>query len=71
MPKTFGNYLRSIRERRRMTLKQVSDKSGVHISTVSRIERDAQDPTLNGTLIPISKALGLSVVTLLRNFSNQ
>ena len=71
MPKSFGSYLRGVRERRGMTLKQVADKSGVHISTVSRIERDAQDPALHGTLVPISKALGMGVVTLLRNYNKQ
>lgn len=43
--KSFGTYLRSIRESYHMTLKEVSDKIGTDISLLAKIERSERHPT--------------------------
>lgn len=43
--KSFGTYLRSIRESSNMTLKEVSDKIGTDISLLAKIERSERHPT--------------------------
>jgi len=42
---TFGEYLRYLRESKRLTLKQVAKEIGMDISLLSKIERDERQPT--------------------------
>jgi len=46
-PVSFGSELRQLRKARRMTLKDLAAASGVSVSHLSAIERDAVSPSLN------------------------
>jgi transcriptional regulator with XRE-family HTH domain len=51
-----------------MTLLDVAERCpGMHLSTLSRIERGEIDPSLESQLIPIAHALGLTLSALLTN----
>ncbi len=52
----LGNRLSSLRKRKRMTLDELSSKSGVSKSILSQIERDLSNPTVS-TISRIAKAL--------------
>jgi transcriptional regulator with XRE-family HTH domain len=56
--------LREIRERRRLTLRDLARSSGVGVATLVRLEAEAYDPRLS-TLRKLAKALRVSVPTLL------
>jgi transcriptional regulator with XRE-family HTH domain len=56
--------LREIRERRRLTLRDLARSSGVGVATLVRLEAEAFDPRLS-TLRKLAKALRVSVSTLL------
>jgi len=53
----LGNRLSSLRKRKKMTLDDLSAKSGVSKSILSQIERDLSNPTVT-TISRISVALG-------------
>ena len=53
----LGNRLSSLRKRKKMTLDDLSAKSGVSKSILSQIERDLSNPTVT-TISRISEALG-------------
>ena len=53
----LGNRLSSLRKRKKMTLHDLSAKSGVSKSILSQIERDLSNPTVT-TISRISDALG-------------
>ena len=53
----LGNRLSSLRKRKKMTLDDLSAKSGVSKSILSQIERDLSNPTVT-TISRISDALG-------------
>ena len=53
----LGNRLSSLRKRKKMTLDDLSAKSGVSKSILSKIERDLSNPTVT-TISRISDALG-------------
>ena len=53
----LGNRLSSLRKRKKMTLDDLSAKSGVSKSILSQIERDMSNPTVT-TISRISDALG-------------
>ena len=44
---SFGGEVRQLRKARRLTLKQLSEKSGVSLSHLSAIERNASKPSLD------------------------
>jgi len=57
----IGDFLRSLREKNNLTLKDLSDKSGVGQSTISDIETgNSKSPRMN-TLSKLAKALGVSI----------
>jgi transcriptional regulator with XRE-family HTH domain len=47
MPGRLGANLREARERLGFTQEQVADRSGVHATEVSRIERGKRDPKVS------------------------
>ena len=53
----LGNRLSSLRKRKKMTLDDLSAKSGVSKSILSQIERDLSNPTVT-TISRIAEALG-------------
>jgi transcriptional regulator with XRE-family HTH domain len=52
----FGETIRSVRERRSMTLREVAEKAGVSESLVSQIERNRVSPAID-TLLALADAL--------------
>jgi len=56
----IGKKLRILRKDRKMTLKELSDKSNVQIATLSRMENDIMPGTLQSHM-SICKALGVSL----------
>lgn len=54
----LGDQIRSIRKRQEITLKELSEKTGLSIGYLSQIERNLTDPSLS-TLRKISGALGV------------
>jgi transcriptional regulator with XRE-family HTH domain len=56
----FGEKIRSVRERRSMTLKEVAEKAGVSESLVSQIERNKVSPAID-TLLALVDALEIDL----------
>ncbi|MBN2050940.1 MAG: helix-turn-helix transcriptional regulator [Spirochaetales bacterium] len=61
----FGKLLRTVRERRQMTLREVAGKAGVSESLISQIERDKVSPSID-TLLNITETLGIHPEYLFR-----
>lgn len=59
-----GRKLRELRQQRRLSLRQLSEKVGVSPSAIQKIERNLISPTL-GTVLKITKGLGTTLQTLL------
>lgn len=59
----LGDRIRDLRQQQQMTLKQLSDKSGVSFSHLSAVERGKARPTYD-KLVAISHGLGVSVETI-------
>ncbi len=59
----IGEKLRTIREKKKLTLKQVSQKAGVSDSLLSQVERNKVSPALD-TLLSISDALDIDFDSL-------
>jgi transcriptional regulator with XRE-family HTH domain len=59
----IGKKIRELREAKRMTLKELSEQSGVQIATLSRIENGKMTGTIDSH-INISKALGTDITQL-------
>jgi transcriptional regulator with XRE-family HTH domain len=53
---TFARNVAAARARRRLTQSQVSERSGIHFTEVSRIERGLRDPRLT-TVVRLARAL--------------
>jgi transcriptional regulator with XRE-family HTH domain len=54
-----GQKIQALRKRKRMTLRQISELSGLSISFLSQVERDLTSPTVI-SLAHIAQALGVS-----------
>jgi putative glutamine amidotransferase len=54
----FGEKIRSVRERRSLTLREVAEIAGVSESLVSQIERNRVSPAID-TLLALADALGI------------
>ncbi|WP_342515032.1 XRE family transcriptional regulator [Sporosarcina sp. FSL K6-1522] len=59
-----GQKIRQLRSEQNLSLKELSEKSGVSLSMISQIERRNTDPTLT-TLYKLCKGLDVSISTLL------
>ncbi len=59
-----GAKLRRERERRLLTLQDVSEKSGVMVATISRIETGQQQPRIP-TIRRLAEALGVNAEELI------
>ena len=59
-----GQKIKKLRTEQRLSLKDLSDRSGVSVSMISQIERRNTDPTLT-TLYKLCKGLEVSISTLL------
>lgn len=58
--KSIGKEIRRLRKAQKMTLTQMSEKSGISVGYLSQIERDISSPTIK-VLFEISHALGVNV----------
>jgi transcriptional regulator with XRE-family HTH domain len=63
----FGEKLRTIRERRGLTLKEVAERAGVSESLVSQIERNKVSPATD-TLLSLADALDLDLEYLFADY---
>ena len=66
----FGEKLRSVRERRSLTLREVAEKAGVSESLVSQIERNRVSPAID-TLLALVDALDIDLEYLLADFKRE
>ena len=64
MDSPVGNRLRAQRLKRRLTLQQVSDATGMHISHLSRLETGNRTPSLR-MLTQLAAVYGCQVRTLI------
>ena len=62
-PPTLGGLLRAVRSREGWTLKQMSDKTGIPVSTLSKVEHDRLTLTYD-KLYQVSQRLGLRMSEL-------
>lgn len=60
----FGPHLRALRQAASMTLKQVADRAGLAVSTISKIENDRMSPTYD-VLLKLARGLDIDLVTLM------
>ena len=63
----FGELIRTVRERKGLTMKEVAGKAGVSESLISQIERDRVSPSLD-TLMTIAEVLQIDPEYLFRDF---
>lgn len=62
--KEFGQRLRQLRERRKLTQEGLADKAGMHFTYIGQIERGVRNPSLVN-LHKLAKALRVSAGELL------
>lgn len=65
-----GTSVRIARKRRRMTLQDLADRTGVSVSMLSMLERGVASPSI-GTLVSVSSALELHMAQLFQDPSAQ
>ena len=63
----FGEKIRSVRERRSLTLREVAEKAGVSESLVSQIERNRVSPAID-TLLALVDALDIDLEYIFADF---
>jgi transcriptional regulator with XRE-family HTH domain len=66
----FGEKIRSVRERRSLTLREVADRAGVSESLVSQIERNRVSPAID-TLLALADALDLDLEYLFSDYRRE
>lgn len=66
----FGEKIRHVREKRRMTLREVAERAGVSESLVSQIERNKVSPAID-TLMEIVRVLDLDLEYLFADFRRE
>jgi transcriptional regulator with XRE-family HTH domain len=66
----LGASVRMARKRRRMTLQDLADRTGVSVSMLSMLERGVASPSI-GTLVSVSSALGVHMAQLFQDPSAQ
>jgi len=64
----FGERVQRLRKSQNLTLQQVSDKGGLAISTISKIENSHLSPTYD-VMLKLSEGLGTDLVSLLQSSS--
>lgn len=68
MKYSFGEKIRSIREKKHLTLKQVATQAGVSESLVSQIERNRVSPAID-TLLSIAEVLDINLEYLFEEYN--
>lgn len=64
LPRAFGDRVRKLRETAKMTLEQLSQRSGVSRAMLSKVERGEKSPTI-GTASRIASGLQTSLTELM------
>lgn len=57
----MGYKIKEVREARKMTQEELSEKSGVSRGTISALENGSVRTTTTKTLVKLARALGVSV----------
>lgn len=57
----MGNKIKEVRQRVKMTQKELASKSGVSRTIISKLEQNAVQATTTKTLSKIARALGVTV----------
>jgi len=60
----FGERLRMLRQEHEWTLAELAERSGVHLQSLSRLERGEREPTWP-TVVALAKALEVEVTEFL------
>ena len=60
----FGTKLRKLREQRGLSLNALSERSGLHQSTISRLETDSKRMPHMETFIQLARGFGISIQEL-------
>ncbi len=60
----FGENVRRVRLRANLSQMELSERSGLHMTEISRLERGRREPRL-GTIVQVARALDVSVTELL------
>ena len=61
----FGENLRSIRQKKRLTMLQLAFEADIENSQIAKIERGVSNPTIS-TVYALAKALNVKVVELFK-----
>ena len=56
--KQFGQHLRELRQKKRLTQEELADKAGLHFTYIGQIERGIRNPSLVN-LHKLAKALNV------------
>ncbi len=70
VPYHFGEKIRSVRERKGLTLKNVAQKAGVSESLVSQIERNKVSPAID-TLLTLADVLDINLEFLFEEYHKE
>lgn len=62
----LGKRIKDLREKKGLSLEDVSEKSGIPVAKLKKIEADKEQPLI-GTLISLSKALNVNVADIFRD----
>jgi transcriptional regulator with XRE-family HTH domain len=66
----FGEKLRLVRERKKLTMREVAERAGVSESMVSQIERNKVSPALD-TLLSLVDVLGIDIEYLFADYKKE
>lgn len=66
----FGDKIREVRERKRLTIREVADKVGLSESLISQIERNKISPAID-TLLKLIDALAIDLDYIFRDFKKE
>ncbi|NRA86232.1 MAG: helix-turn-helix transcriptional regulator [Rhizobiales bacterium] len=66
----FGKKLQKLRKNRELSQESFAEISGLHRTYISSLERGDRNPTLT-TLFSISKALNITISSLLEGIENE
>lgn len=70
MKYTFGEKIRSVRERKKLTMKEVARRAGVSESLMSQIERNRISPAID-TLLRIAEVVEIDLEYLFSDFKQK
>lgn len=64
----FGRNLRGARREAGLSQEQLAERSGLHMTEISRLERGVRDPRL-ATVVRLARGLGVRAADLLQDVS--